>query len=143
MRTQRPSWEGARRRLAHLLAEAIHLESAREEATPQRNVRDMEAIASAILNRAALERAAGMPGERCERICLKIVATMEKRPAADEDSAPFHVALRIAKRGLAGVLADPTEGATHFHSRDAFPAWAQGRAPTAEIGDHFYYREEA
>jgi spore germination cell wall hydrolase CwlJ-like protein len=38
------------------------------------------------------------------------------------------------------VLPDPTGGATHYHARAVEPAWAKGKPPIAEIGEHLFYR---
>lgn len=45
---------------------------------------------------------------------------------------------------VAGVLSrnfpDPTFGANHYHAKGVSPAWAHGRAPTARIHNHVFYR---
>jgi N-acetylmuramoyl-L-alanine amidase len=46
---------------------------------------------------------------------------------------------RLARRALAGTLADPTAGATRYHHQDAFPRWSRGRAPDAQISDWLFY----
>lgn len=136
---------------ACLLATAICAEGATQ--TPQApgvpgvpqarsNVRAMEAIAAAILNRADLERTRGMGATCFKRVCTETIASAPNGPGL-ENSPLFPIATRIAKRALAGALADPTDGATRFHPRSSFPDWAQGRTPTAEFGEHVYYREGA
>ena len=130
------------RQLARLLATAICAESQTTHAPNPHpgNVRDMEAIAATILNRAARERTNGMPGNRCAQICHENLAAHSFEP--DANTPLFNISLRIATRALAGVLVDPTEGAIRFHLHDRFPVWARGCTPVAEIGDHLYYREE-
>jgi hypothetical protein len=60
---------------------------------------------------------------------------------ADEKDREFAVCLRIARRAVAGALADPTRGATHYHAADANPPWAAGRQPSAVIGRHKFYND--
>ncbi len=129
------------RQLARLLATTICVESqVHARKSHPGNVRDMEAIAATILNRAARERESGMRGNRCAQICHENLAAHSFEQ--NTDTPLFNIALRIATRALAGVLVDPTEGATRFHPRSCFPVWAKGCTPTAEIGNHLYYREE-
>ncbi|WP_245644322.1 cell wall hydrolase, partial [Magnetospirillum moscoviense] len=47
-----------------------------------------------------------------------------------EDRA-FRVAVRTARRAMAGILADPTGGATHWHRQTELPPWTRGRFPMA------------
>lgn len=53
----------------------------------------------------------------------------------------FRACLRIARRAIAGVIDDPTAGATHYHARGVVPPWTRGRVPSAEIGNHLFYRD--
>jgi spore germination cell wall hydrolase CwlJ-like protein len=46
----------------------------------------------------------------------------------------------VAARALAGVLPDPTGGATHYHANEALPRWALGQMPLAELGGLVFYR---
>lgn len=59
----------------------------------------------------------------------------------DPENRTFASCLRIARRAVAGVLADPTDGATHYHVRGLAPPWAVGRRPSAEIGRHLFYND--
>ncbi len=58
---------------------------------------------------------------------------------ADESDREFASCTRIARRALAGALADPTHGATHYHATGIAPPWAAGREPSAVIGRHRFY----
>ncbi|MCA1941149.1 MAG: cell wall hydrolase [Caenispirillum bisanense] len=49
--------------------------------------------------------------------------------------------MRIARRAVAGSLADPTAGATHYHARGIHPPWAWRLVPCAEIGRHLFYND--
>jgi N-acetylmuramoyl-L-alanine amidase len=53
----------------------------------------------------------------------------------------FTTCLRIARRAVAGLLEDPTGGATMFHNRSTLPDWTSGQAPTAEIGNRLFYAD--
>jgi spore germination cell wall hydrolase CwlJ-like protein len=64
-------------------------------------------------------------------------ALLQAMRNADGRSA---VCTRIAARAAAGALADPTEGATHWHRSDTLPGWAVGQVPTAEVGAFLFYR---
>lgn len=54
----------------------------------------------------------------------------------------FDICRRVARRALRGLLADPTNGATHYHTKAILPRWARAQAPVAEIGEHLFYRLE-
>jgi len=60
-----------------------------------------------------------------------------------ETDAQFRIARRIASRAVRGALADPTNGADHYHTRTVSPAWSLGKAPVAEIGGHLFFRHVA
>ncbi|MGB1547116.1 MAG: cell wall hydrolase [Alphaproteobacteria bacterium] len=135
--------ESESHRLVCLLAAAIYVESAKENHGNRGNVRNMEAIAAVILNRARLEAENGAGGNLLERLCEEQIREARLSSDTQRDERLFRAALRIARRALAGVLEDPTEGATRFHAEDAFPVWAQGRTPAAAFGHHLYYREDA
>jgi hypothetical protein len=47
---------------------------------------------------------------------------------------------RIARRALAGCLADPTRRADAVHRLGEHPSWTHGLAPVAEIGPFLFYR---
>ena len=51
----------------------------------------------------------------------------------------FATCLRVARRAVAGLLPDPTGGATHYHAVGLHPDWAAGHGPCAEIGRHVFY----
>ena len=64
-----------------------------------------------------------------------------KIEGAAESDREFASCLRIARRAAADALQDPTEGATHYHARNAASPWAAGRAPSAVIGNHLFYND--
>jgi len=64
-----------------------------------------------------------------------------KIESVSRDDRNFQSCLRIARRALAGTLKDPTNGATHYHAKNASPPWAKNRKPSAEIGGHKFYND--
>ncbi len=55
---------------------------------------------------------------------------------------PLYIRLRTLAEGVitGNRHPDPTGGATHYKVRGWKAAWAQGKAPTAVIGKHEFYR---
>lgn len=54
----------------------------------------------------------------------------------------FADALEWAARIMKGEIADPTQGATHYHAGDA-PGWTKGATFTVQIGRHKFYKNVA
>ena len=115
-------------------------------------VRGQEAVAAVVLNRVrrARHRGGWWWGGTVAEVCLKPFqfscwnATDPNRPkilAATAADPVFAACLRIARRALAGALADPTGGATHYHAAGRTPLWAVGREPSAVIGGHIFYND--
>lgn len=116
-------------------------------------VRGIEAVAAVVLNRVAVARAAGGDwwwGGSIVEVCRKPFQfacwlpgdpNREKLLAVGPGDPAFRMCLRIARRAVAGRLADPTGGATHYHARTVAPYWSHGLTPCAEIGNHVFYRE--
>ncbi|WP_255448570.1 cell wall hydrolase [Telmatospirillum sp. J64-1] len=116
------------------------------------SVRGKEAVAAVVLNRVARAQRRGgyWWGRTVSEVCLKAWqfscwnANDPNRPkleAVGEENAQFRTCLRIATRAVHGGLEDPTRGATHYHAKSVSPAWARGKAPCAEIGNHFFYND--
>jgi spore germination cell wall hydrolase CwlJ-like protein len=118
-----------------------------------RPVRGMEAVAAVVMTRVRL--AAGADGPRHLGQGVAGVCRAPFQFACWNPHHPRHAALheaglmeapafaacrRIAARALAGALADPTRGATHYHAEDALPRWALGLVPTAAVGGLVFYR---
>ncbi|HSV28515.1 MAG TPA: cell wall hydrolase [Candidatus Omnitrophota bacterium] len=116
-------------------------------------VKGKEAIAAVVMNRVrrARERnGAYWWGASVEQVCLKpwqfscwnaTDPNRAKLEAVTMDNRVFRTCVRIARRAVGGVLADPTNGATHYHVRDMSPPWSRGREPSAEIGAHLFYND--
>jgi len=114
------------------------------------NVRGKEAVAAVIINRVRLAKRRGgyWWGNDIEGICRRPWQfscwnegdpNRRKVEAVGPDNKVFQSCIRIARRAAGGMLADPTHGATHYHTLNANPPWARGRAPAAEIGRHVFY----
>ena len=58
---------------------------------------------------------------------------------ADEGQASFAKCKVAALQAAHGLVRDPTDGATHYHTSSIEPAWAKGRHYTS-IGHHRFYR---
>ena len=52
----------------------------------------------------------------------------------------FRFAKEAARDVLEGRVADPTGGASHYHTHAVSPKWAAGLTPCAVIGGHQFYR---
>ncbi len=113
--------------------------------------RGMHAVANVILNRVAVATARGRFwwGDHVIDVCQKPFQfscwnrddpNLPKLKSVDESDIHFATALRLSRRALIGVLADITNGATHYHERSINPYWASGRTPCAVIGRHVFYR---
>jgi N-acetylmuramoyl-L-alanine amidase len=116
----------------------------------------MEAVASCVMNRVYMDLGHdGRPdwwGEGVAGVCRKpwqfscwnaTDPNRRKLEAVDETDPMFRKALEIAERAIGGRLIDRTGGATHYHTKSIRPRWSEGRAPTASIGWHLFYRLEA
>lgn len=114
----------------------------------------MQAVAAVILNRAAISKKHGnfWWGRNVVEICRKPYQfscwnrndpNFEKLLNVDDRDIHFATALRMARRALNNLLADPTMGATHYHAAAVMPSWAVQEKPCAVIGRHIFYRMEA
>ena len=57
-------------------------------------------------------------------------------------SKSFQRAIFVVLGVTLGYLADPTNGADHYHHKDIEPPWAKEMTKTAEIGSHIFYNSE-
>ncbi len=164
----RPS--GAAARAAARAAETLALTLWAEAA--ERPVRAIEALAALVANRARLAATGGQaarlrfaPGGtaaagtaaagawplllgRACRAPFLFACWNPRHPShaalgeAPEGDPALAVCRRIARRAAAGLLPDPTGGATRWHDADALPGWALGRVPAAEVGGLVFYRPD-
>lgn len=109
-------------------------------------VRGIEAVAAVIVNRLRQRRETGGHAVRRESRgfpCWDPAFPERPRMLAVDGSDPvFATCLRVARRAVAGVLPDPTGGATRYHRAGDRPDWAEGLFPTAEIGGSLFYGGE-
>jgi len=118
----------------------------------ERPVRAIEAMAALVLNRV---RSAARPDgpaywgrgivEAC-RAPFQFACWNPNHPRHETilsippGDGAFAVCRRVAARAVAGVLPDPTGGATHAHDIGCLPPWAVGRLPLCEVGGLVFYR---
>lgn len=115
-------------------------------------VRGLEAVAAVVMNRVHRARLRGgyWWGGSVVAVCrapeqFACWTPGDPNYAAQQSVLPgepvFGTCLRIARRTLAGVLPDPTAGATHYHADSSYPGWARSRVPCAEIGSLLFYND--
>jgi len=115
-------------------------------------VRGKEAVAAVVVNRVcrATERGGYWWGNSIAEVCRKAWQfscwnendrNRTRIEAVTPDNKVFRTCIRIARRAAAGALDDPTGGATHYHTAEANPPWARGRAPVAVVGRHLFYKD--
>lgn len=112
----------------------------------------MQAVAAVIVNRVKVADAHGGKfwwGNSIIGVCQKPYQfscwndndpNRAKLMGITESDIHFATAIRIARRAVAGVLDDPTHGATHYHAAGITPPWTWGEKPLAVIGRHIFYR---
>lgn len=126
---------------ADILARTLYGEARGE------SVRGKEAVACVIMNRT---RRASWWGKTVAEVCRhpwqfscwnEADPNRAKIMRVDDSDRVFRICVRIARRAIAGVLDDPTKGATHYHTRTILPNWARALSPSAEIGNHLFYND--
>jgi spore germination cell wall hydrolase CwlJ-like protein len=111
----------------------------------------MEAVANVVLNRVKVadDRGGYWWGNDLISVCQKPYQfscwnrsdpNYRKLLEITETNIHFATAMRIARRAVAGVLSDNTNGATHYHEKSILPSWAKGQVPCAYIGRHIFYQ---
>jgi N-acetylmuramoyl-L-alanine amidase len=100
------------------------------------SVREREAIAAVIVNRRRRD-SASLSGLSAEEL-----PDDPRRLRPDLGDMDFDCCRRIARRAIAGVMTDPTNGAIRYHFVDACPPWSLGHMPSAWVGDRLFYRME-
>lgn len=110
-----------------------------------------EAVASVIMNRVRIgqEHQGYWWGESVISVCQKPWQfscwnkddpNYPKLMAVTARNLEFSTCLRIARRAVYGLLADPTGGATHYHAKSITPYWTAGEVPIETIGAHIFYK---
>lgn len=135
-----------REREIDLLARTIYGEARGEP------VRGKEAVAAVILNRVrrARQRRGYWWGDCIESVCTKPWQfscwndgdpNREKLLKVNGGNTVFKTCQRVARRAVAGTMKDPTKGATHYHTLNVTPPWANGRVACVIIGRHRFYND--
>ncbi len=134
---------------AEILARTLYAEAG------DLTVRAIEGLAALVLTRARLAAEPGGPrhwGQGVAGVCrapFQFPCWNPRHPrharlvAPGEGAAALAVCRRVALRAIAGVLPDPTGGATHWHRSEDLPGWAIARVPVAEIGGLSFHRADA
>lgn len=119
-------------RIEHLAASLIGIAG-------DQNVRVLEAVAAALANRYRREDD-GVPADGPDEADL-LGSGLAEAPAPwhGPTSERLQLCRRIARRAVRGSLADPTGGATAFHTAEESPAWARHRFPVAVVGRFLFY----
>ena len=111
----------------------------------------MIAVANVILNRVKIaEKKDGFWwGNNIIQVCQKPYQfscwnrsdpNFRKLQSVDESNLHFATAMRIARRAVADVLEDNTQGSTHYHAANITPYWAKDRSVLTTIGYHKFYK---
>jgi spore germination cell wall hydrolase CwlJ-like protein len=82
-----------------------------------------------------------------KRVCKAVYAKhqfswTDQKPPPPKAGEEWNKARMVAILSLHKVVADPTNGSTHYHERHAHPRWRKFLARTAVIGRHIFYREK-
>ncbi|WP_445620484.1 cell wall hydrolase [Kushneria sp. Sum13] len=108
------------------------------------NQREMEAVASVIMNRLG---SSGFPPTLCgvvqegsETGSCQFSWWCDGRPDEANELGEYAAAREVARRALNGSLRDRTRGALFFHHRGMTPSWASSFVETAETGEFLFYR---
>jgi spore germination cell wall hydrolase CwlJ-like protein len=118
-----------------------------------RSVRAIEALAAVVMNRVKRAEAgeAARWGRGVAGVCrapFQYSCWNTHHPrhmlmlAVPQGDPALAMCRRIATRAIAGLLADPTYGATHHHAEEELPVWARARTPCAELGGFLFYAAE-
>jgi len=111
----------------------------------------LEAVANVIMNRLKISRQKGKFwwGNDLVSICKKPyqfscwnekdVNLIKINDITAKDKI-FATCVRIARKAVAGILKDNTNGATHYHAKYIEPFWAKNQIPNADIGQHLFYK---
>lgn len=103
------------------------------------DLRGIEALAACSVNRWAAARRTTPEISLAAMVrndCLFPAGIRSPRP---EEAAAFAACRRIAARAVAGVLADPTRGATRWHRAGTIPRWAAGLGTRHAVADWVFY----
>lgn len=117
----------------------------------------MEAVACVIMNRYKAEKwftgycvKEGQKIPSIAQTCLKKFQfscwnkndpNLAKIKKVDLSDAVFRQCYEIAKAATNGTLADFTNGATYYHTRQIKPVWALKHTPCYVVKNHLFYND--
>jgi spore germination cell wall hydrolase CwlJ-like protein len=108
-----------------------------------------EAVAAVVLNRLKRNAPARF-GATIEEVCRKPLQfscwnpndpNRTKLEQVDRSDATFAECCTVAELAVDGRLADPTDGADHYHTVNVSPSWSQGKTPCCTIGEHHFFND--
>ncbi|MHC8314076.1 cell wall hydrolase [Pseudomonas sp. LB3P31] len=109
-----------------------------------RETREMEAVASVVMNRLGHE---GFPDTVCAVVKQGSEARncqfswwCDGRPDQVKEDTEYAIAKEISRKALNGTLKDRTAGAMYFHDKTVRPVWAGKYLKTADIGRFRFYK---
>lgn len=122
------------------LSEALYFEARGE------GMKGQLAVAEVILNRVASPKypstVCGVVHQGTGRLnACQFSFTCDGIPDIINEPLAWERAGKIARLMLDGKAPDLTAGATHFHTTQVRPGWAQVFPQTARIGAHVFYRQ--
>lgn len=123
------------------LTEALYFEARGEP------IEGQYAVAEVILNRVDHTN---FPDTLCgvinqgtgRQFACQFTYTCDGRSEVMADTAAMHRLGQIARIMMDGAPRDLTRGATHYHADFVSPRWAEVYPQTADIGIHYFYRQQ-
>lgn len=103
------------------------------------SLRGTEALAACAVNRWAEARRTAPDISLAALVRRDASFPAGIRSPRPHEAAAFEACRRIAARAVAGVLADPTRGATRWHRAGGTPAWAEGLVPRHLVAGWSFY----
>ena len=106
----------------------------------------MQAVSNVVMNRVRAGRWFSGTVSAVVRMPYQFSVWNEGDPnrkiieAANENTGGFLDAVELAVRAIRGDLPDITGGATHYHTIDITPPWADPAKVSARIGRHIFYK---
>lgn len=68
--------------------------------------------------------------------------TTQHVASAKKEVAAWHRSQQLARQIIARRHSDPTQGATHFHTKNITPKWSACLQRTVRIGQHIFYASD-
>jgi len=98
------------------------------------------AVAQVTMNRVHSSR---YPNTVCEVVYQRrqFSWTHTVRDQTPRDAEAWERAQHLAEQVIEEQVGDPTNGATHYHTRSVNPSWARQLRRTVDIGVHRFYKQ--